>query len=280
MRPLKLLNLRQPLKRNHPLNRGLVSEWVVIPGLAGGSKLYDIAGLSHGTLVNGPTWLSRSGGFGSLSFDGTNDYINISSVCSKVNTTEGTLTFWIADPSVINANFRAVINIRNDGSNEIDVFRFDNTSGIRFSYSAGGVAKQIFATPSVLVQNNTWYHCTFIWSLSRNEVKLFINGKQTGSTLTSLGTFSGTPSTAYIANDQFNEYYAGRLDAVTLYKRAFSDSEVLLFYYESKANNPSRYNWLDISQLTQPQIEVLSTVYRYNLFRSPVIGGISREEDD
>lgn len=68
----------QPINRSHPLNRGLVSRWKVVPWYKSGPRLIDLAGRNHGTLTGGPAWSGAS--FGSLTFDGSNDFVSIPAI--------------------------------------------------------------------------------------------------------------------------------------------------------------------------------------------------------
>jgi hypothetical protein len=45
------VNLRDPVDRGHPLNRGRAHWWLGLPGLDGGRTLYDLVGGYHGTLT-------------------------------------------------------------------------------------------------------------------------------------------------------------------------------------------------------------------------------------
>jgi hypothetical protein len=69
-----------PVDWAHPLNRGLVADWTIlpIPGWRGGLTLRDLVRggrrPNDGTLTAGPTWggaKGRPGGFGSLNTNGT-----------------------------------------------------------------------------------------------------------------------------------------------------------------------------------------------------------------
>ncbi|MHC4158980.1 MAG: hypothetical protein ACYSSO_07855, partial [Planctomycetota bacterium] len=57
-------------------SNGLIAHWKFDEG--SGSTAYDSAGDNDGTLVNGPVWTTGQIG-GALSFDGVDDYVNISS---------------------------------------------------------------------------------------------------------------------------------------------------------------------------------------------------------
>lgn len=88
----------QPVNWSHPLNRGLVSWWLALPGGWGrGMQFRDLCGKNHGTLTNGPAWSSamgRPGGWGSLKFDGSDDYVQVAAHAS-LNSSVGTIAFWI-----------------------------------------------------------------------------------------------------------------------------------------------------------------------------------------
>src|SRR4029077_5506129 len=80
-----LIDFRSPLNRQHPLNRAVVGAWEVLPGLSGGALWYNLAGPYHGTLTNMATaggasgWggTTRTGGYGEMRFDGSNDTVSI-----------------------------------------------------------------------------------------------------------------------------------------------------------------------------------------------------------
>jgi hypothetical protein len=87
--------LPDPVNKQDPLAQGLIGFWLGLLGLDGGKYLYDIVGNHHGVLTNGPKWVesSRPGGYGAISFDGTDDYVDIST--SLVFDAPFTLAFWV-----------------------------------------------------------------------------------------------------------------------------------------------------------------------------------------
>lgn len=70
------INYGNPVS-SHPLNRGLGAWWLGLPQWSGGTRLIDLT-LSRraGTLTNGPTWAPRPGGFQSVKFDGSDDFVD------------------------------------------------------------------------------------------------------------------------------------------------------------------------------------------------------------
>lgn len=76
------VDLANAIDWEHPLNRGKVL-WLYTPDSVGGgagNRWNDLAGRNHGTLTNGPAWVPGPYGVGrGLSFDGTDDYVDIPS---------------------------------------------------------------------------------------------------------------------------------------------------------------------------------------------------------
>jgi len=75
----------------HPLAQGLVGCWLMNEGA--GNTVFDLSGdRNHGTLIDGPTWVSgRSGP--AIKFDGVNDYIKVAG--QTFNDNLGTVSAWI-----------------------------------------------------------------------------------------------------------------------------------------------------------------------------------------
>lgn len=77
--PVGMIDPACPLDWSHPLNRGLVGRWKVIPnsGWRGGLTFRDLSRggkkPNDGTLNNSPTWVGggRRGGYGALYYPGT-----------------------------------------------------------------------------------------------------------------------------------------------------------------------------------------------------------------
>lgn len=78
------INWLGPVNWLHPLNRGLIAWWLVVPGLTGGPTWIDLVRPSngnHGVLTNmdlSAVWSGDSppGGWASLDFDGSDDYVD------------------------------------------------------------------------------------------------------------------------------------------------------------------------------------------------------------
>ena len=183
----------------------------------------------NGTLTNGPTFDSTNGG--SIVFDGSNDYIDIS--------TSPNLTNPLTICAFVNTSFIT-------GSNQVIYGPSANGSDNWLSISNNKV--QIYATQTTDVNNftvagsttiaaNKWYHITGI--VNNNVISLYINGVFEVASSAQAFTASGWNSTARIGQRATGQFpFNGRIEYVQGYNKALSAQEVLQNYTATK----SRFN--------------------------------------
>ncbi|MEK9158316.1 MAG: LamG domain-containing protein, partial [Patescibacteria group bacterium] len=151
---------------------------------------------------------------GAASFNGTSNDIDLAAVGGDVSTSEGTMEVWVnIDPR--SATPSTIMTFRNNGSNEIDISWSDGVGNIyiRGQYAAGGT--QDFVNTSLVTDDNTTHFLAQTWSKAADQFKFYVDGVQAGTTQTTLGTFSGTPTVFdKIGNDSFNNYYKGKMDEI------------------------------------------------------------------
>jgi hypothetical protein len=219
------IDLGNPVS-DHPLNRSLASWWLPLPGRAGGSRLFDIKGGKHGTLTNGPTWVSGGSGLAALSLDGTDDHAD----CALSSTaTDNFSYFAVATPRTLPTLGMFMENGANNGlafgiGQTTDTL---DTPGSSFNVLFGGVA---------------WFQPGYTFTVSRTVLAgvvrragtlyCYVDGQQVGSTT---GSGPGTPTTrtslgrrSGAGGDQ--RYFAGRLDSAWVYNRALAADEVWRHY--------------------------------------------------
>src|SRR3970040_2621670 len=71
----------------------------------------------------------------------------------------------------------------------------------RAAYIAGGTTKSVSPViyePGLSDMGKNWHHLAMTLSTTADEAKVYLDGAQSGSTLTSLGTWSGA-----VASDKF-----------------------------------------------------------------------------
>jgi len=210
---------------------GLVGYWNFDEG--SGSTAYDSSGNSnHGTLINGPAWISGRDG-GALSFDGINDCVDIAATTSLHNFSQMTIEAWI--------------NPKSDGGAVIDRGFYSSPYWtISVGNSMGGMRWNTGQTTNdqgVLqdttnIPHSTWTHIALaligIDSTSHNAT-WYINGQKESSAIlpTGLNAITSTSNPLLIgktSHPMYHGYFNGTIDEVRIYDRALSASEIWTQY--------------------------------------------------
>ena len=130
-------------------------------------------------------------------FDGSSSYIDIysSALDSDFLETAGSASVWVRvrdNTQLTNTTRRGILALGADTSNIVYVERTTTANTFRLAYIAGGTTKSVSPT---LYHDGTyeipWVHLGITWSVSGDAVKVYLNGAQSGSTQSSLGTWSG-----------------------------------------------------------------------------------------
>lgn len=188
-----------------------------------GTTWTDLSGNSNtGTLTNGPTYSSANSGI--ITFDGTNDYVNINSSNSLLSAAQGTVSVWFKYNS-ISANGNSVISKIDSfaSNNGYNIYLYNNTIAgeIKVSNTAYGVTTS--------VSSNIWYNFTMTYS-SNGFINAYLNGVKKGTY--SLPSFSMTSQALKIGtgNDIYWGYFNGSVSNVQIYTKILTDTEVLKNY--------------------------------------------------
>jgi hypothetical protein len=199
-----------------------------IPDISGGDStvsLYNTPELQSGANC-------KSGNC--VNFDGASSWINASSINAKINVNAGTIVLWVKRIFVNSDPTAAIISFRADSNNNIEIFRQTLSTWI-FRYEAGGTASQI--TPALDdIPKDQWTQIAFSWDKSADEVKAYINGIQTGSTVTGLGIWAGSVSQGDLGSSQGGTaaFFKGLVDEVRIYDHALSSDKILNLYNDFK----------------------------------------------
>jgi hypothetical protein len=189
-----------------------------------GTTWFDKSGNGYnGTLTNGPTFNTGSGG--SIVFDGTNDYVQ--TTYSTDLLTGYTLSAWFnpfslslngpiifkTDSVAISPNFGNITRLYINTSGVLDFFWTNST--------------QFYQASTTLPSANTWYNAVGIYSSANNSISLYLNGILKSTTTTS--------GTTIVANQPYligrtdptnNQYYKGNISLAQIYNRALSATEI------------------------------------------------------
>jgi hypothetical protein len=183
------------------------------------NRLTDLIGTINGTFVNSPTYSSANGG--SIVFDGTNDYVTLSSSQLAPATGAFTWNFWIKLNDLSNAS----IIFSGTGSNTNYGVVFANPSSNGLGYYALGYA---------IIDNNTafgssWWYVTFTGNGGANgsrNLKLYRNGVQAGSTYTVDYNFASSTPIIGANHSSFAELMRGNISNVSYYNRELTAAEI------------------------------------------------------
>ncbi len=203
-----------------PLDKGLVGYWKMDE--SSGTTTSDSSGnLYTGTLgvgASAPTWTNGKFG-GGLSFDGTSDLVNLSTITKPTTSFPITLSFWV------NPTTTSPVGIFDSAPGQGNVLR---------NYSAGNI-EWWNGQPQVSLglSSSVWQHVTVVYDHDGTNriLRYYKNG-----TLTSSSSFAGTNeynwSNFTLGNINGGDagWFSGSLDEFRVYNRALSPAEVQQLY--------------------------------------------------
>jgi len=189
--------------------------------------LSDFSGNGNfGTTANSPTYSSANGG--SVSFDGSNDYVDYSSI--TIGSTYTIECFF---------NSSSVVNYRNlYDMNYTTYVGVSGNVGPRFEQASNGTANWVWSgvtyandpynyTTPFSLSSNTWYYTAFV--MNSGTVNTYVNGVVQNSNVSSPNgyvTTFGDPNLGrgfVLAGDR---YFSGKISNFRIYNRALTAAEV------------------------------------------------------
>jgi hypothetical protein len=203
----------------------------------GSTTWRDLSGNgNNGTLTNGPTF--NSANLGSIVFDGTNDYVNLSSnIVLPSGNSSHTVSCWIYKQGDNTSN--GWVSLINWGTNSNNQKRFifisSNSANNNRIYTGYYNNDNNWGTG---ITNNVWTHLA--WTFNGSSESIYLNGSLYGSrNVSNVNTVLSTNrDIGGYFDTGFISYYNGRISNLQLYNISLSASEVLQNYEGQK----SRYN--------------------------------------
>jgi hypothetical protein len=176
-----------------------------------------------GTLINGPSYDSANGG--SISFDGTNDYMSVPSLSgTSFPQTTGTVSLWYYIDSTA-TNFQSIFDKKSvDGRNHYYISSIGNTIYAGAYYLTGPNVFEV----QYYVGYNTWNHLVLTYN-SSGTATFYINGNNFDYSI-SVNAFQ--PSGQFVGFGSPTTYpVKGKSFSLMIYNRVLSQVEVLQNYY-------------------------------------------------
>ncbi len=205
-----------------------------------GTTWTDLSGNSNnGTLTNGPTF--SAGNMGSISFDGTNDYIDTAnSTGLNFTNTTGTISFWFKT-SASTANGPIMISKNMDATGGWAISMESSAIPYFETKNSGGGATAFYRYVNKVCNDGIWHNVVAVFTTSttvivNNTASMYLDGVLANGAQTQLTVYGGnTAGTVQIARRSSGNYYNGNISSLQIYNRGLTATEVLQNYNATKS---------------------------------------------
>lgn len=228
------IDLQNPVNRHHPINNGLVAWYLPLPGLDGGTTLYDIMGLYHGPLTNVTNssygWKpdTRVGSPGAcLVFgSGTTDHVEIGAPSGlEIYTGSFSVSAWVKTTSVSTS-----FVVSKDFSTGSRGFGLGTNSTAYYLEWGGAIA----VSTSAGVNDGFWHQIGFDYD--GTNISWFVDGVVQG-TVAKSPLAANTSAKWYISGRHYTGFFQGfdgRINDVQIRVGARSAGQIRAAYDEAK----------------------------------------------
>ena len=170
----------------------------------------------------------------STNFDGVDDFVNINSSGTAINTSIGSFSLWAKVGEMSASGY--FINYRVDANNQIQILYHAASNEVRMTYKAGGTQNSAVLTDTI-ENDGLWHHIAGTWD-STGNVKVYLDSNLKATTAIS-GTFTGTPAFCSIGSSGVSSsFFKGNIDEVTLFNKELDSTEVNTLYNDGLPFNP------------------------------------------
>ncbi len=216
-RALSVEEIRYQYNKGGPLGYWKMDE-------GGGRTVYDSTSNNNdGTLVlagsaTSSAWVSGKYG-GALSFDGTDDYVDLGSSANFRQTTTLSVEAWFNTGAM--KSDQTIVACGRLGNIDGWIMDYANQYLRWYAGNDASVYAQAILSPAI----NTWYHVVGTFDSAVNKKSLYVNGVLIDSD--NLGTVSySTSFSTYIGKDFNGDYFNGLIDEVRIYNYARTQEQI------------------------------------------------------
>ena len=194
-----------------------------------GTTWTDLSGNgNNGTLVNGVGYSASN--LGSLVFDGSNDYVNSTSISSQF-TSDITVEAWVYLSSYP-GDWVRIIGTGGNGGNRTFGLWYNGPSSGKILWQRYGAGDPSIFPDSPTLSIGTWHHIVAT-TLGSSHV-LYLNASSIG-TATASGPWAASGENITIGFAGFHTYHNGRMSNLRLYNRALTAQEIQQNYIATKS---------------------------------------------
>jgi len=191
--------------------------------ISGSTTWRNMVGSNNGTLINGPTYNSANGG--SIVFDGSNDYVDMSPYYYN-NVTQHTAIVLF---KTYNKNSFWGEILQKGQRNDFAIRQYSSLGRLEFRYITNNAT---YSYDAFSLENNVWYMAAMsINTQSGGTFKCYINGTQiyntsitTPTVLSQNITYAGQLIMGRILPG--NEWLSGEIPIAMMYDRQLTDIEI------------------------------------------------------
>lgn len=198
---------------------------------------------TQATTNSRPSWMSGyTNGFGLLSFDGTNDFVELPSPPGDIfnGSSSFSVLMWVNSPAYpASGGVRTMVLWSPRGQRDVFVrYLYDGASikQLQFGYYDTSSKICTYNNPA----NSTWYHLCGVYDQPASRYRLYVNGVEV-STIAS-GTPAARADKNTIGTQYFsgtgNNYWLGKIDLVLVFSSAVPSNAVMASYLAQKGSHP------------------------------------------
>jgi hypothetical protein len=191
-----------------------------------GTVAVDVTGNDNNGMVNGATWIASGETNGCLSFNGINNYVQISNIVSA----DFSVAFWVKTSQTGGAGqwFNGV------GLVDGDAFSVNNDFGTalvggKFAFGVGNPDTTLVSTNSI--NDGTWHLCVATRTQANGAIWVYVDGKPEATGTGSTNILNASAALRFGQIESGGGYFNGSLDDIKIYSRALGDNEVAALYY-------------------------------------------------